>query len=297
MEAKKKPQSRAEWLEERRTGIGGSDAAAIIGLNDYSSPYSVWADKLGYLPEKEDSEAMRQGRDLEEYVAQRFCEATGKRVRRLNRMLRNDDHPFMLANIDRQVVGERAGLECKTTSVMNLKKFKNGEYPATYYCQCMHYLAVTGWTKWYLAVLVLNQGFYVYEIERDEAEIAALVEAERKFWALVQEGTPPKVDHSDATRRALEHVSPLDEEAAPILLYGKESLIEERTRLKVEEKRIKEHIGLIDNTLRKELDGAPRGVMHGYEVALRRIEKAPYTVNPKPYTQLLIKEVEPCQSL
>lgn len=71
--------SREEWLEERRKSIGGSDAAAVIGMSRFASPYTVWMDKTGRLPEKEDTEAMRIGRDLEEYVAKRFEEASGKR--------------------------------------------------------------------------------------------------------------------------------------------------------------------------------------------------------------------------
>ena len=74
--------SHEEWLEERRKSIGGSDAAAVIGMSRFASPYTVWMDKTGRLPEKEDTEAMRIGRDLEEYVAKRFEEASGKKVRR-----------------------------------------------------------------------------------------------------------------------------------------------------------------------------------------------------------------------
>ena len=70
-----------EWLALRRTGIGGSDAGAIMGVSPYKGAYSVWADKIGKLPPIEDNEAMRQGRDLEDYVARRFAEKTGLRVR------------------------------------------------------------------------------------------------------------------------------------------------------------------------------------------------------------------------
>ena len=58
--------SREDWLAERRNSLGGSDMGAVLGLNRWSSPYSVWAEKTGRLPPKEDSEAMRQGRNLEE---------------------------------------------------------------------------------------------------------------------------------------------------------------------------------------------------------------------------------------
>lgn len=195
--------SREEWLEHRRKAIGGSDAAAIIGMNSWASPYSVWADKLGKLPEKEDTEAMRIGRDLEDYVAKRFTEKTGKKVRRENAIIKNPDYPFAHANVDRMVIGEDAGLECKTTSVMNLKKFKNGEYPEHYYVQCVHYLAVTGCERWYLGVLVLGEGFHDYVIERDEAEIKALMESEEAFWRYVESETPPTADGAESTSKAI----------------------------------------------------------------------------------------------
>ena len=128
--------SRSDWLAQRRKSIGGSDAAGIIGLSQYATPYTVWADKTGRLPDQEDNEAMRQGRDLEEYVAERWMEATGKTVRRSNAILYNSLYPFAHADIDRTVVGENAGLECKTTSTLNLRQFKGVEFPEKYYAQC-----------------------------------------------------------------------------------------------------------------------------------------------------------------
>lgn len=93
-----------EWLEERRKSIGGSDAAALVGMNPYVTPYMLWADKTGRLPPKEDNEAMRQGRDLEAYVAQRFCESSGKKVHVHSQMLRNPEYPFAHANIDLSLI-------------------------------------------------------------------------------------------------------------------------------------------------------------------------------------------------
>ena len=121
--------SRQAWLTERRKTIGRSDAAGIVGLSRYATPYTVWADKTGRLPDQEDNEAMRQGRELEEYVAKRWEESTGKRVRRSNALLYNPSYPFAHADIDRTVVGEDAGLECKTTSALNLRQFRNVEFP------------------------------------------------------------------------------------------------------------------------------------------------------------------------
>lgn len=105
--------SHSAWLEARRAGIGGSDAAAILGASPWATPLSVWADKQGLTAEKPDTIAMRFGRDAEEIVARWFAEDTGKTVARCNAILQHPEHPFMLANIDRQIRGERAGLECK----------------------------------------------------------------------------------------------------------------------------------------------------------------------------------------
>lgn len=218
--------SREEWLEHRRNSIGGSDAAAIIGLNAWSSPYRVWADKTGRLPDTPDNEAMRQGRDLEDYVAQRWSEATGKKVRRANVILQNPTHPYAHANVDRLVVGEDAGLECKTTSALSLKRFKDGEYPASYYVQCMHYMAVTGAKRWYLAVLVLNKEFYTFTIERDEEEIASLLAQEADFWTHVAEDAPPPVDGADATTDAIQTIY-AESTGGQVELFGRDALLQE----------------------------------------------------------------------
>ena len=214
-----KNMSREEWLEHRRHSIGGSDAASIVGMNQYSSPYAVWADKMGKLPPKEDNEAMRLGRDLEEYVGKRFCEETGKKLRRENNIIINPDFPFAHANVDRMVIGEDAGFEAKTTTVLNLKKFKNGEYPANYYCQCMHYMAITGCQRWYLGVLILGVEFKWFVIERDEDEIAALMHREAEFWRFVEEGLPPPADGAKATTESIKTIYAESDETC-VNLYG-----------------------------------------------------------------------------
>ena len=203
-----------EWLDLRRTGIGGSDAGAIMGVSPYKGAFSVWADKMGKLPPIEDNEAMRQGRDLEDYVARRFAEASGLRVRHEYSMLRSVEHPCMLADIDRRIIGERAGLECKTSRDITMARYRNGEYPMEYYCQCLHYLAVTGWDCWYLAVLVYGTDLLIYKICRDEVmdDIEALIKAEEAFWdSHVVLDQPPAPDALDSTAAALGSVYPCED--------------------------------------------------------------------------------------
>lgn len=195
--------SREDWLKYRRMGIGGSDAATIVGLNPYSSLYTLWADKTGRLAPKEDNEAMRLGRDLEGYIASRWSEHTGLRCRKVNAILRNPKYPWAIADPDRLVIGADAGVECKSTSVLNLRRFRQGEYPHYYYVQCVHYMAITEAERWYLPVLALGdrqQPMHYFEIKRDEAEIKALMDAERDYWErYVVADVAPSVDGSAST--------------------------------------------------------------------------------------------------
>lgn len=129
--------SREEWLRYRKRGIGGSDAGAICGFNPYCNAMKVYFDKTSEEVESYDNEAMRQGRDFEEYVARRFTEDTGKKVRRANAMFYDEQHPFMLADVDRMIVGENAGLEIKTASPYVEKQWMDGKIPVSYQMQCL----------------------------------------------------------------------------------------------------------------------------------------------------------------
>lgn len=171
-----------EWLKYRKRGIGGSDAGAVCGLNPYRTAMQVYQDKVSGEIEEVDNEAMRQGREFEDYVAKRFMEATGKKVRRANAMFYNEENPFMLADVDRMVVGENAGLECKTASPYMADRWKDGNIPLSYQIQCYHYMAVCNADAWYLAVVIYGREFKYYKIERDEAVIADLIQIEKAFW-------------------------------------------------------------------------------------------------------------------
>ncbi len=258
---------RQEWLEWRRKGIGGSDAAAIVGLDRYRSAFDVYAEKVGLKTEEQQNEAMRQGKDLEAYVASRFEEATGKRVRRRNAVLQHPEHHWMLANIDRWVVGENAGLECKTTSVLNRTKFAQGEYPPNYYVQCMHYMAVTGADRWYLAVLVLNKAFYVFTIERDEAEIQTLIDAEKDFWENhVLKQIPPAPDGTESTSELIKQLFPEAREREEIALYGHEDKIQQYLELDAQVKELTQKRDALKQELQLAMSDAEIGRAQGYIV-------------------------------
>lgn len=263
--------SREEWLDKRRLTIGGSDAAAILGLSEYSSPYSVWAEKTGkVIPEDiSDKEAVRLGNDLEDYVAKRWSEKTGKKVRRDRAFIYNSDYPFAHANIDRAVVGEDAGLECKTTSSYEIAaQLEEGEIPKHWYCQMVHYLMITGAKKWYLAALVFGKGFYTLEVDRDDDEILALATAEEVFWHNVTSNSPPSLDGSEATQEALRTIlkdsidSSVDLTGVSIHLHVYSQL---KDRIKEMEKELAEHQAYI----MQYMGSAAKGTYDKYSVSYR----------------------------
>lgn len=195
-----------EWLKRRNKGIGGSDAGAVMEVNPYKSAFTLWHEKTGRIDSYvRDNEAMRFGRDMEDYVARRFCEETGKRVQRSGYSFQSADYPWMLANIDRKVVGENAGLECKTANIFAEKIYDEGRIPDSYYCQCLHYMEVCNFDRMYLACYIPQRGLKVFCIERKDAlqDLDALIYAEYEFWKAVQENRRPDPDGSESTRKTI----------------------------------------------------------------------------------------------
>lgn len=238
------------WLKYRKMGITGTDASCICGLNPYKSAMQVFIDKTTETIEDFDNESMRQGRDLEAYVADRFCELVGKKVRRLNAICISDEYKFMLADFDRIVVGERAGLECKTVSAYSADKWKNGEIPLHYQLQCQHYLAVSGYDCWYIAALILGKEFIVRKIERDEELIQNLITIEKRFWEKnVLAGVMPEPDGSKLAGELLAKYYPSEKGKKVVLteqfglqLKRREELVDLIKKMETEKKSIEQSL-------------------------------------------------------
>ena len=217
---------RDKWLKFRNLGIGGSEAAVVVGMNKWKSPFQLWLEKREEVEPEDlsENEYVYWGNVLEQAVADRFCELTGKKVQRRG-LLQSEEYPFMLASVDRMVVGENAGLECKTANGFAGKQWEDDEVPDAYYIQCQHYMAVTGCERWYIAVLIGGNKFIWKCIERNSHDIDILISAEKAFWNKVQFDVMPEVDGSENCAFALSerfeggHIEPveLDSEAGYIL--------------------------------------------------------------------------------
>ena len=193
--------SREEFLERRKSGIGGADVAAILGLSKWKTPYQVWADKTGRSPEKDESEYLHWGNVLEQVVADEFVlRNPGRKVQRRNEMFRSKEHPELIADIDRYIVGGGV-LECKTSNAFALSDWGetgSDNVPEYYLTQVQHYMYVTGYHEAVLAVLIGGNHYRQYEIGYD-AELTEWMAAKCvEFWnEYVLKDCPPPVTVRD----------------------------------------------------------------------------------------------------
>lgn len=199
-----------DWLEYRKQGIGGSDAAVVCGISRYKSPVELWMEKTNQLPYQEVGEAAYWGTQLEALVRSEFTKRTGIEVNMVNQLLQSEEHPFMLANLDGVCEHPDYGtciFEAKTASA-----YKAGEWedaiPDEYQLQLQHYMAVTGHKAAYIAVLIGGNTFRWKLVERDEELIAMLISFETVFWGHMQDLTPPPLDGSDASAQFLSEQFP-----------------------------------------------------------------------------------------
>ncbi len=265
---------RVAWERIRKSGIGGSDIAAIMGLNPWKSAFALYAEKHGDV-EAEDlsnNEYVYWGTVLEQVVADRFCELAGKKVRKCG-TLQDENYEFMLANVDRLVVGENAGLECKTANGFKAKEWDGDEVPDAYYCQCQWYMMITGFEKWYIACLIGGNHFVWKEIPRNENFVDELRTAAVVFWDNLENNIAPEADGSESTTEAIEKMTAAKIGADEISLGTQAApFIQRYNELCVTEKVIKEQKTQCQNSLLLLLNGAECGTYQGYKVCNKMVK-------------------------
>ncbi len=214
-------QSRIDWLKQRQSGIGGSEIAAIVGLNQYTTPMQVWESKVNPIVEDNaTSEPAYWGNTLEEVVAKEYAKRTGRKIQRVNTQMRHPDFGFAISNIDRAVINPDISgtvrwkdgklttdrlLECKTANGFSVKQWGevgSDQVPDSYLIQCQWYMGVTGASICDLAVLIGGQDFRIYTINRDDELINDLLLQGAAFWELVKNNiAPDPVNYPEAVKK------------------------------------------------------------------------------------------------
>lgn len=212
--------SYAEWLEYRKSGIGGSDAAVVCGISRYKSPVELWMEKTKRIPYQEAGESAYWGTQLESLVRAEFTKRTGVEVKTVKQLLQNEEYLFMLANLDGVCEHPDYGtciFEAKTASAYKAGEWEN-TIPDEYMLQVQHYMAVTGYKGAYIAVLIGGNTFRWKFIERDEEMISMLIRLESDFWDHVQNDISPPLDGSDASANFLAERFPNSTPQSAIIL-------------------------------------------------------------------------------
>lgn len=265
--------TRDSWLQWRRRGIGGSDIAKIAGLSKWGSPLTVWMDKTGRSEPEETGEAAYWGTVMEPILADEFAKRTRLGVRRRNAILQSDEHPFMIANIDREIVGRHEGLEIKTASEWLSDEWDGDSLPDAYYLQCQHYMAVTGYEKWWIAYLIGGNRFDYKCVHRDDDTIAKLIQIGQDFWEYVETDTMPPVDGSEATTKLLnEMYKHANDEVTVALENGAVDLIKRREDAIANIKVWENEKNLVENQLKQMMGEGVVGNVDRYTVKWKPIE-------------------------
>lgn len=188
-------------LNDRRTFLGGSDAPVVLGVSPWKTAYQLWLEKTGQAeaPDISEVERVRFGILLEDIVAREFMARTGMRVRRVNQRQVSKEFPWLVAQIDRRIVGGGI-LECKTADASRKEDWEE-EIPDHYMTQVQHQLLVTGERFAYIAVLFGGNTFQYFRIDRNEELIQNLKIVLCDFWNKVQTLTPPEPSSTKEARQ------------------------------------------------------------------------------------------------
>ena len=268
--------TREQWLDIRQLGIGSSDAAVAIGLSPYKCPLSLWLEKTARKAPEDISqkEAVLWGVELEPVLAQVYTKRTGYKVRRVNAVLQHPEHTFMLANLDREVVGHPDGpgiMEIKTASYHSAPHWEEG-VPVAYQCQVLHQLAVTGHAWAEVAVLIGGQDFRIYRIERDEEKIGDLIRREAHFWQQVRQDWQPEPDGSSDAAAALGWLFPRDDGQTVDLSDSSEfnQLFGQLLQLREQKEVVEQQESLIKQRLQATLGEATAGLFANGKITWKR---------------------------
>ena len=266
--------SHQDWLQMRKIGLGGSDCAAAVGLSRWKSPFQLWAEKTDRVVPTKAGEAAYWGSIMEPIlraeVAKRMPEAE---VRECPFFLRSKEHPYMLANLDGYVKnsdGSFSVLEIKTANAFAaVQDWQNG-LPIEYYCQVMHYMAVTGMNSAYVAVLLGGNTFEIQKIDRDEDMIQHIIRMEEHFWyEYMLKDTPPDATAKD--NEILGQLYPKSEEKAVEMPTTARDILTDYKKACQDLELAKEAKEQAEAKLKMMLADAEVGIIDGYKISWKNV--------------------------
>lgn len=206
------PKSHSEWLEERKYGLGASEAASYMGVSKWKSNLQLWEEKTGHLTPEDisDKPAVKYGHDAEPHLRALFIlDHPELKVTYESpyKIIRSDEHPFIFCTPDGELeelsTGRHGGLEIKTTEIQKPSQWSEwkGRIPDQYYCQVLHQMIAAKWEFVYLLAQIKwttkdgekRKEIREYLIEREHhlEDMKATEEGAIKFWGYIETKTKP----------------------------------------------------------------------------------------------------------
>lgn len=260
--------------------LGGTDAAAVMGLSRYKTPIGLWSEKTGAVVPNDRSQDLPilVGEMLEDVVARLYTIKTGEKLHRVNEVQRHKKYSFLCAQIDRRIVGSDRIFEAKSASAYKVDEWADQDVPSEYILQGLHQLMVTEADACVIACLIGGNVDFVFKtIERDEDMIRELEEREVEFWnKYVLEKKMPAVTAYDAgTLAAL--FPQREEEGEPITFPEDIESVIDRIREIGTEKggilgQLIEEQETLKNELRARLQDSNAGVIGKWKVTWKNQE-------------------------
>ena len=269
-----------DWLQVRRSGIGGSDAAASLGMSPWKSALELWQEKVsGQNQPSQENEAMIWGRIMEPVITKEFIRRTGKNVTPMRSMLQATNWPWMLADLDGLIEDPQRGagiFEVKTASAFKQDEWSEAHCPDAYMLQLAHYMAVTGLSYAVICVLIGGNKLQWITVDRDEELIASLVQLERRFWQHVLTQSPPPVDGSEACAELLSRKYPSSSNAAPLILpVDADSWIQDYLQAKLDEETAADRKRLAENRIKEVMKEHEKGTSpSGYQTTWKTVQSS-----------------------
>lgn len=293
--------SREEWLAVRRTGLGGSDAAAVMGVSRRKSAYTLWTEKTGLVPpDTTDNAVLKFGRKFEAPIAEEYAEITGRKLIDLgaHAIQRHPERSWQICTHDRLIepIDDRGRgvLSIKFIGPIAARDWEQTwieeQGPLDYKIQAQHEMLVAG-LKWgSFGVYIWAEGVKWCDFELNDNFAEALLEEEADFWRRVVTGDAPPVDGSESTKQALARLFPKDSGQAVELPPEVGDWIAEIKRLKGAEGETESQVRLLENQIKALMGDASEGVIDGRTVCTLRITKRKgFTVEPTEFRTLRLK--------
>lgn len=269
----------AQWIETRRSGIGGSDAAAILGMNPYMTPHDVWLSKTRTDYTVTENKAMKIGKLMEPVLAQLYYDETGIQLSRYPAMIFDEKYPMLLGNIDYYVDRDGdfvKGVELKTTSSREKNKW-DGEISLYHYCQVQHYMYLFQQSEWDVMIYLRDvPDWYIVTVHRNEDFIRGMIESLVEFWeTFVIPGVEPPLEIDEVYKYK---PLPGTEIEATVELFDK---IQDRVRLANDVKDLKTRLDNIDNEIKMYMGNHELLMLNGKKLATCKLPAKAYHVPAK----------------